>query len=84
MTGHIYDILSFLAGFPPKETRGPICLDCSFASNPQACDKVTICAGDEVYAVYIRSQKSFCNYNVHDFSCYRIEHVELHRYFESD
>ncbi|XP_053388049.1 uncharacterized protein LOC123542677 [Mercenaria mercenaria] len=35
-------------GFPMKELRGPICLDCSFASDHKACDKVTICGLDEL------------------------------------
>ena len=39
------------AGFPPKESRGPICLDCSYASDPKACDKVTICGTDEVRVI---------------------------------
>ncbi|XP_060574372.1 uncharacterized protein LOC132732038 [Ruditapes philippinarum] len=35
-------------GFPPKQSRGPLCLDCSHVSDPEECDKITICSSNEV------------------------------------
>ncbi|XP_053387411.1 uncharacterized protein LOC123542691 [Mercenaria mercenaria] len=34
-------------GFPPMESRGPICLDCAYASHPNECDRVTICSQEQ-------------------------------------
>ncbi|XP_060571438.1 uncharacterized protein LOC132729650 [Ruditapes philippinarum] len=35
-------------GFPPKQSRGPLCHDCSHVSDPKECDKITICSSNEV------------------------------------
>ncbi|XP_053387615.1 uncharacterized protein LOC123542475 [Mercenaria mercenaria] len=34
-------------GLPPIGTRGPLCLDCSFVSDPKLCHKVAFCSSDE-------------------------------------
>ncbi|XP_053388046.1 neurogenic locus notch homolog protein 2-like [Mercenaria mercenaria] len=35
-------------GFPPKQSRGPLCLDCTHVSDPNECDQMTICSSDEM------------------------------------
>ncbi|XP_060601104.1 uncharacterized protein LOC132754484 [Ruditapes philippinarum] len=33
--------------FPPRQSRGPLCLDCAHVSDPIDCDQVAFCSSDE-------------------------------------
>ncbi|XP_045184527.2 uncharacterized protein LOC123542653 [Mercenaria mercenaria] len=34
-------------GLPPRNSRGPLCLDCAHVKDPKECDQVTLCSSGE-------------------------------------
>ena len=41
-------VLLQTTGFPPHYQRGPLCFDCQNLDNPAKCDRVSLCANNEV------------------------------------
>ena len=41
-------VIHYLAGFPDRATRGPICYECNHVGSAAECDTVKLCSSNEV------------------------------------